>query len=212
MTKLFTLMLAVLMVLALASPSYAWFLNFEWGQGHNYEQIQSGVPGLNFASDMFYADALTNGWNFSSYDLGQTWNTGEYWINGYVGAHASSNGIGRIDFANADGSYFRTGYTASTTLYLEAYDVSNNLIDVASGVANTRYYNGNPNGPGYLQVNSGSNNIAYVIIHDHGYGWVADDMSGDATGVNIPSVPEPGTLMLLGLGLVGMGILVKRTR
>lgn len=210
MKKLVTLMLAVGMVLALASPSYAWFLNFEWGLGHDYEQIQSGIPGLNFASDMFYADAVNGAWNFSSYDLGQSWYSGEYWINGYVGAHASSNGIGRIDFANADGSFFRTAYTAGSTLYLEAYDVNNNLIDVVSGAANRRYTEGNSNGPGYLQVNSGSNNIAYVIIHDGGYFWVADDMSGDASGVVIPGVPEPGTLMLLGTGLLSLGFFRRK--
>lgn len=209
MTKIFKLMLAVGLVLALASPSFAWNLNFEWGLGQNQQQIQSGIPGLNFASDMFYADATSNNWNFSSYDLGLAWNSGEYWINGNVGAHASSNGIGRIDFANADGSYFRTAYTAGSTLYLEAYDVSNNLIDVASGAANRRYLEGNTNGPGYLQVNSGSNNIAYVVIHDGGYYWVADDMSGDASGVNIPGVPEPGTMVLLGMGLLGLGLVCK---
>ena len=210
MTKLLKFVLTLTMALALASTSYAWNLNFEWGLGHNTEQIQSGIPGLNFASDMFYADATSNGWNFSSYDLGLQWNAAEYWINGYVGAHASSNGIGRIDFANHDGSFFRTAYCSASNLYLEAYDVNDVLITSDVGQGNTRFFNGNPNGPGYLQVNSGSNNIAYVIIHDGGYQWVADDMSGDASGVIEPTIPEPATMLLLGTGLLGLGILRRK--
>lgn len=203
--KLARILITAVAIFALTGTSQAWFLDFEWGVGHNYEWIQSGVPGLEFASDMFYADANSGGWNFSSYDLGTSWNSGEYWINGYVGAHASSNGIGRINFLNADGSWFTTGYTAGNAFYVEAYDINDNLLDVASGAANRRYLEGNPNGPSYLTVSSASNNIAYVILHDGGYFWVADNMSGDASGVYDPSIPEPTTMALLGLGLLGMG-------
>jgi len=203
MKYLSVLGLALVLVFGLASQSFAqWSLNFEWGLGHDYEAIASGIPGVNFASDMFYADAINGAWNFSN-NLGDEWYSGEYWIGGYVGAHASSNGIGRINFNNADGSWFTTGYTAGSSLYLEAYDISDNLLDSDVGAANRRYLEGNGDGLDYLTVSSATNNIAYVVIHDGGYFWVADNMSGDASGVG--PIPEPGTLMLLGTGLLGLG-------
>jgi hypothetical protein len=208
--KLARILVVMVALFAFTGTSQAWFLDFEWGLGHDYEQIQSGIPGLNFASDMFYADATTNGWNFSSEDLGLTWNSGEYWIGGYVGAHASSNGIGRIDFANADGSFFTTGYTAYNGLYLEAYDVNDNLLDATSGPSNLRFSDGNSDGMDYLTVSSAMNNIAYVVIHDGGYFWVADNMSGDASGVYSPAIPEPATMALFGMGLLGMGAGLRR--
>jgi len=207
--KLARVFFVMVALLALTGTSHAWFLDFEWGLGHNYEWIQSGVPGLEFASDMFYADATTGGWNFSS-DNGGEWGTGEFWIGGNVGAHASSNGIGRVNFANGDGSFFTTGYTAYNGFHLEAYDMYDNLLDVASGPSNLRYLDGNAAGMDYLTVSSASNNIAYVVMHDGGYQWVADNMSGDASGVYSPAVPEPATMALFGLGLIGMGARLRK--
>ena len=92
MKKVLVFLCAVLLVVGIVrvKASDAWVLDFEWGVGHDQEWIASGIPGVEFASDMFYADANTGGWNFSSED-GPTWGSGEYWIDGYVGAHASSN-------------------------------------------------------------------------------------------------------------------------
>jgi hypothetical protein len=196
-------------IFVFTGTSQAWFLDFEWGLGHDYESIQSGVPGLTFDSDMFYADATTGGWNFSS-DNGSEWNSGEYWIGGNVGAHADGSGIGRINFDNADGSWFQTGYTAGSAFYVEAYDASDNLLDVATGAANRRYLEGNAAGMDYLYVSSAMNNIAYVVLHDGGYFWVADNMSGDASGVYSPAIPEPATMVLFGMGLLGMGAGLRR--
>ena len=207
--KLSRILLVLFATVILTGTSNAWMLDFEWGLGHDYEQIQSGIPGLNFASDMFYADAVNGSWNFSS-DNGGEWGSGEFWIGGNVAAHAATNGIGRIDFASADGSWFTTGYTAASTFYVEAYDAFDNLLDVATGVGNTRYYHGNSVGMGYLTVSSASNNIAYVVLHDGGYGWVTDNMSGDASGVSDPAIPEPATMTLFGLGMLGMATLRKR--
>jgi hypothetical protein len=209
--KFSRILMAVVITVLLTGTGHAWILNFEWGLGHNYEQIQSGIPGLNFASDMFYADATSGSWNYSS-DNGDEWGTGEYWIGDLVGAHASTNGMGRIDFANADGSWFTTGYCAGNTFYVEAYDAFDNLIDVASGAANRRYLEGNAAGMDYLTVSSASNNIAYVVLHDAGYYWVADNMSGDASGVYSPVIPEPATVTLFGLGMLGLAALRRRNR
>ena len=203
--KLARILFVMVAIFAFTGTSQAWFLDFEWGLGHDYEQIQSGIPGLTFASDMWYADAVNGAWNFSS-DNGGEWYSGEYWIGGNVAAHGATNGIGRIDFANADGSWFQTGYCAGNTFYVEAYDANDNLLDVASGAANRRYLEGNGAGMDYLYVSSSMNNIAYVILHDGGYFWVSDNMSGDASGVYSPAVPEPTTMILFGLGLVGLGI------
>ena len=122
-----------------------------------------------------------------------------------------NQGEGRIDFLNGDGSFFTTGYCSASNFYVEAYDASNNLLDVAVGAANVDY-NDNTPGPGqdFLTVSSGAGNIAYVLLHDTGNFWEIDNSSGDATGVVPPTVPEPTTMLLLGSGLLGLGIIRRK--
>jgi hypothetical protein len=207
--KLARLFIALVLVLGLAGTSHAWFLDFEWGVGHDVEQVQSGIPGLSFSSDLVYADVNVPHWNFSS-DDGSIYGAGNYWMFGQV-AVWSNTGVGRIDFANADGSYFTTGYSALSDFYLEAYDIGGNLLDAAYGGGNLRYeppYN--EDGMDFLTVSSASNNIAYVLMHDDYNYWIIDNASGDATGVYSPAIPEPATMTLLGLGLLGMGAGFRR--
>ncbi len=206
-----TARILVLMValFAFTGTSHAWFLDFEWGVGHNRERIQSEIPGLTFSDSAQYCDASAGNWGFSSYDLGLEWGTGQYWIEGYVGVAPLSDGIGRIDFTNADASFFTTGYSAYEGFTLEAYDINDNLLNYVSGPSNLRYADGNSAGMGYLTVSTGSNNIAYVLMHGRDHYCIVDNMSGDASGVSSP-IPEPTTMALLGLGLIGMGARLRK--
>ncbi len=209
MSNIWKIIVLAGLVLVCASPSYAWFLNFEWGLGQDGQTIASGVPGLQFTTtdnqNWVYGDITTGGYNVTS-DNASTYGTGDYFMSGNVFAWLGPNqGQGRIDFLNEDGSTFTTGYCSASTFYLEAYTAGGTLITSTSGGPNRTIDGGT--GLDYLTVTSGSNDIAYVLLHDTGNFWLTDNMSGDATGVNPPStVPEPITMLLFGSGLLGLGI------
>jgi len=215
MMKMTKIAIALLMVFAISGTANAWFLDFEEGLGMDQTPIASSIPGLQFTTtdgyDWIYGDATTGNWNVRN-NLGDSWGTANYYMEGYVFAFlGTTQGTGRIDFLNQDGTYFTTGYSSNSMFYVEAYDAFDNLIMATSGPAND-LANGDGTSLGYLTVSSATNNIAYVMIHDTGNYWLTDNMSGDASGVPDDEIPEPTTLLLLGVGLIGGGILRRKVR
>jgi hypothetical protein len=147
-------------------------------------------------------------YNVSSWPSGQSWGSGDYWINDLVSAWTTVSGDdGKIAFTAQDASYVQLNYSAATEFWLEAYNPSGALIDLDSGPANLRYTHNNPKGPGTLRVDAPSGEtIAYVLVHDMGNYWTVDNVMTDASGIGGGLVPEPVTLVLLAGALLGLAV------
>ncbi len=197
----FVLVLAVL-TLGLSVAAQAFYMDFEEGLGNDGGLI-AGVPGVTFTAssgtDWAYLDHSTGSYNTNSIDL--VTGSGAYQMYGNVAAWLGvSQDWGRIDFDDQTGTWFQVGVTSTSAFYVEAYDINDNLIDVAT-LASSNIYGSDM---AFLRVDAPANNtIAWVKMHDSGNYWLADNMSGDARG-GFEAVPEPSTLLLLGGGLIGL--------
>ena len=188
-------------------------MNFEQFLGFDTAPISTFYSGIKFqsgagGSDWVARDATTNNYNMSSWPSGTAWNAGNYWVHDFVGATTALDYTGNdgvIAFDNKDATFVELAYCAGSTLYLDAYSAGAVMLDSASGAANLRYANGNGSGPGTLRVDAPLGQyISYVVIHDTGNFWVVDNISTDASGIIIGSVPAPAAILLgtLGTGLV----------
>lgn len=198
------LVIAAMLVLlgGTMSVSHAWFINFEDGtEGAGV----AGITGISFEDyngyNPLYSDIRTGAYNATSDDLGTSYLSGSFHMYGnfavWAGPNADAQGL-IVDFTNNDGTFFTTGYSATSNFYVTAYLTDGSNVGVFGGA--------NVNNPmDFLTVNATAGLfIDYVTLHDTGNLWIVDNMSGDASGIPDQSVPEPNTLLLLGSGLLGL--------
>lgn len=192
----------VLAITCLCSPAFAvWSCGFESGLGHNNETIGT-TAGIDFGTTngggLRYAD-INSGCYRATSDNGKVNEDGEYFISGDVAAMAANPWErAKISFLNGTASFFSLGYSSQYEFFLEAYDMSGNLLATDSGPSWTKSQGAN--GLRYLTVSH--TGIAYVMAHDDGGSWMIDNITTDAP------VPEPSSLITLSAA----GVLLLRTR
>jgi len=149
-------------------PNTHVLVDFEEGV-NSYDPVVCPVPGITFVT------MGGNPWVYGCMDLNvrnATHGSGTYVINGNAGAWCGTSGNGgKVVFDDPVG-HVSCLASMSTTLIMEAYDSSDNLLVNSDWAAsNIGEYNFTR-----LSVDRTECDISYVIIHDAGNFWVIDDL------------------------------------
>lgn len=159
----------------------AFLIDFESGIGRDGQGIDN-IAQIAFTrtdgNNWVYSDITTGRYN--AYSIDRKFGLGSYGIYGNVAAWlGTTQGRGRIDFAQKDGTRFKVNYSSATDLYLEAYDSTNNLI-TTTHAGSTLFGGALPTMNSLEVVAPTGKTISYVVVHDTGNYWIVDNISGDA--------------------------------
>lgn len=189
MKKLF---IAAIMMLSMSSVSNATVLTFEDLSGNN-DALSDGYGGFNWNSMTTVGSIAKDQYIGSGYDVGTIGNVSVYNWYGTSPTNISLATPGTFTF---NGAQFTSAWY-NQTLTFQGY-FNGNLIKTSSA------YNISTTSPTWIELDWSG--LTSLEIFNTNYHWDMDNFTFN----NSAPVPEPGTMALLGFGMLGLAIYGKR--